>query len=94
LRDEATGKVKHADGAVPHQQEKEMVEQFARQHQLDFPVVIEEGRSITNKYLVDVIPQIVLIDRRGKVRMVRVGNSADDERDILAMISTLLAEAP
>jgi hypothetical protein len=36
----------------------------------------------------------VLIDRRGKVRMVRVGNSADDERDILAMISTLLAEAP
>jgi peroxiredoxin len=71
-----------------------MVEQFARQHQLDFPVVIEEGRSITNKYLVDVIPQIVLIDRRGKVRMVRVGNSADDERDILAMISTLLAEAP
>ena len=94
LRDEATGKVKRADGAVPHKQEKEMVEQFARQHQLDFPVVIEEGRSITNKYLVEVIPQIVLIDRRGKVRMVRVGNSADDERDILAMISTLLPESP
>jgi thiol-disulfide isomerase/thioredoxin len=94
LWDDTTGSVKHAGAAVPHEQEKKMVEKFVKQHQLTFPVVIEQGRVISQKYRVNTIPQVVLIDRRGKVRMIRVGNTADIHRDISAMISTLLAEAP
>ncbi len=78
--------------AVPAEREQKTLEKFAEHHQLRFPVLIEKDHKLSTEYRVTEIPQVVLIDRRGKIRLIHVGNQ--DRAEIRAMISTLISETP
>ena len=53
----------------------------------------KEWEKMTSKYSVEGIPQVVLIDRQGKVRMVSVGGEDKEKtRAIRRMIQKLLDE--
>ena len=90
--DEAASRPVEAQGGVPPAQEVQMLEKFVLQHKLPFPIAVEKGR-ISAAYRVDGIPLTVLIDRRGKVRLVHSG-AGPTTRQVDEMISKLLAEDP
>ena len=69
-----------------------MLAEFARQHQLPYPLAVEEGYTLTERFKVEALPQLFLIDRRGKIRSVQVGNRPDAMRELRSMILTLLSE--
>jgi thiol-disulfide isomerase/thioredoxin len=92
LWDERARGARRSDEAVPAEREQKMLEKFAERHQIRFPVLIDKDHNFSSKYRVTEIPQVVLIDRRGKIRLIRVGNQ--DPGEIRAMISTLISETP
>jgi thiol-disulfide isomerase/thioredoxin len=67
---------------------------FAKHHELShrFMVMPKESQFSKN-YGVSGIPQAVLIDRAGKVRMIRVGSGEANAHDLEGMIETLLEGA-
>ena len=50
-----------------------------------------EGATLSERYGVSGIPQMVLIDREGKVRMIRVGSGEANAHDLETLIEELLA---
>ena len=54
--------------------------------------VIDNEADFDRSYLVAGIPQAVLIDRQGKVRLIRVGSGKKNARDLEQMIERLLSE--
>lgn len=94
--DEADAKEKEKDDSVvTPEEEREMLAKFAKKHSLEHPFAIEkEARTIARHYAVSGIPQAVLIDRKGKVRMIKVGSGDANAAALDAMIEKLVAEKP
>ena len=79
-------------------------EYYATHHRLPFKVAIEPRPAFTEtgppptrddneaKYFVGGIPQMVLIDKQGKVRMVMIGWDPANETRMTALIEKLLSE--
>ncbi len=93
--DKNAGNVKRLDEAMMPAQEQEMLKDFIAHHKLthEILVVSKDGWQQASKdYRVTGIPQAVLIDRMGNVRMVRVGSGEANARALEAEIRKLLAE--
>jgi peroxiredoxin len=92
--DKETGKIKdlpRSDKAT----EQAMLRDFARYHKLDYPLLAlprAEALRAFNDYLVNGVPELVLIDRRGIVRLVRTGESAERLAAVEKEIQKVLAE--
>ncbi len=75
--------------------DRTLLRDFAAYHKLDYPLLAltkEEALKAYDAYAVNGIPQTVLIDRKGVVRTVRVG---EDERTLAALegeLKKVLAE--
>ncbi|MEW6302684.1 MAG: redoxin family protein [Verrucomicrobiota bacterium] len=83
---------KRIDGLTPQKEEAAMVE-FAKHHQLKHRFgVAPKDNTLYKDYGVTGIPQAVLIDRQGKVRMIRVGSGEQNAKDLEALLKSLLAE--
>ncbi len=82
--------VREAD--VTPQQEREALVQFAKFHHLMHPFAVMEKPDFARHYLVSGIPQAVLIDRRGLVRLIRVGSGQANARQIEQAIEKCLSE--
>jgi hypothetical protein len=65
---------------------------FAEQNKLAHPFAINEDRSLSKFYAVTGIPHVVLIDRAGKVRMVKVGAGPATAKAISEELKKLIAE--
>jgi thiol-disulfide isomerase/thioredoxin len=78
---------------VPPDEEQEMLQQFAELHGLThrFAVQSKEGQ-LDDFYGAMAIPQAVVIDRQGKIRLVKVGSGEENAKAIQEMIEKLLAE--
>lgn len=78
---------------VSREEELEMLEQFRQHHQLDYGFLVG-GPDNTNSqaYGVTGIPQAVLVDKQGRVRMIRVGSGEANAKALEEMIEQLLAE--
>jgi thiol-disulfide isomerase/thioredoxin len=78
---------------VSNEEELEMLEMFRQHHQLDYGFLVG-GPDNTNSqaYGVTGIPQAVLVDKQGKVRMIRVGSGDANAKALEEMIEQLLAE--
>jgi peroxiredoxin len=64
---------------------------FARQHNLSFPVLLDEETKVTSIYNPKrTAPMSVLIDRKGQIARVRSGYSAGDEKLIADDVASLL----
>jgi hypothetical protein len=55
-------------------------------------LALDDDARMSNRFGVEGIPQIVLIDRKGIVRLVRVGTSEANSKAIAEKIETLLGE--
>jgi len=73
--------------------ERQAQEKFAAHHQLKHPfAIIAKESDFQEQYGVTGIPQAVLIDRKGVVRMIRVGSGEKNAKDLEGLIETLLKE--
>jgi thiol-disulfide isomerase/thioredoxin len=92
--DSATGMLTRIDAATPATDEA-MIKAFAAYHKLDYPLcILHKDKAATTfaKYLVDGLPQLVLIDRQGVVRFACAGGNNIRNPDVEAEIKKLLAE--
>jgi thiol-disulfide isomerase/thioredoxin len=84
-----TGKPEQEVG-ISRADERAAAEAFARHHELNYRLMFTPDRSLQESYHVDAIPQVVLIDREGKIRLIRVGGGEATAREIEKMMIKLL----
>jgi thiol-disulfide isomerase/thioredoxin len=90
--DEESGRAVPKPGTTP-EEERAMLEKFAESYNLTHRFAIQDGDAMTEFYQVSGIPQVVLIDQEGKVRMVRVGSGEQNAKDIGGLIAELLGDS-
>jgi thiol-disulfide isomerase/thioredoxin len=89
--DEAGYASKPAEGEVSTEQEQEMLKKFAAYYHLKHRFGIqEEGDSLDDYYGVSGIPHVVVLDKEGKIRMIRVGSGKQNAEDIDKLLAELL----
>jgi len=81
---------RRAEGENTETEEHAMLEQFAKHHKLKHVFAIQKDRAISDFYGVSGIPQVVLIDRQGKVHLIRVGSGEQNAQDVEAMLKKLI----
>lgn len=86
------GKLGKAAEKLNKQQEHDMLKSFVKHFELPYRIEVVE-RGDFSKYNIEAIPSAVLIDRKGKVRMVKIGASKDDA-PLRKKIEQLLEEKP
>ncbi len=75
-----------------HEKEQEMLGKFAEQHQLHHVFAVQKNHDFAEYYAVSGIPEVVLIDRAGKIRLVKVGASPDNTKAISETLKELINE--
>lgn len=89
--DAAANRGTRTEGLSPEDEQAALVK-FAEHHQLKHRLAyMPEGATLSQSYGVSGIPQMVLIDREGKVRMIRVGSGEANAHDLETLIKELLA---
>ncbi|QDT09949.1 TlpA family protein disulfide reductase [Planctomycetes bacterium K23_9] len=80
------------DKASP-EDEREMLVSFLKHHELQHPTIITPKNSkMQSEFGVTGIPHVVLIDRDGKVQMVKVGAGAKTASEIHAKLAKLIEQ--
>jgi thiol-disulfide isomerase/thioredoxin len=76
------------------EQEWKSLQEFKRRHQLRYPIAVAARDDLTNDDHFGVIslPTVILIDRRGTVRLIKRGSG--DYRKLDQLVSKLIAESP
>lgn len=70
-----------------------MLDKFLAHHELAHPTIVTPKESAMYKaYGVSGIPHVVVIDRKGVIRLIRVGSGDANNKAIHAMVETLLKE--
>lgn len=72
--------------------ERAAMERFAKFHELEHTFGVSEDGAIHKQYLVSGIPQAVLIDRNGIIRMIRVGSGEANAKALGDLLEELIAE--
>ena len=92
--DDKTGRATRAAGGakITPEEEQTMLVKFAEKHDLHHRFAIQKGRSLSEYYGVTGIPHVVMIDRTGTVRLIRVGSGEANAQDISQMLEKLIAE--
>ncbi|MBC7911092.1 MAG: TlpA family protein disulfide reductase [Pyrinomonadaceae bacterium] len=68
------------------------LKQFKKRHRLPYGFVIAENRDNDRRYDISSYPSAFLIDRKGVVRFITIGNTAIEGNEMEAMIEKLLQE--
>jgi thiol-disulfide isomerase/thioredoxin len=93
--DPKAGQLTRVKEKLSQKDEQKMLKDFAGHHKLKH-LLIAAPRAELNKvytdYKVTGIPEAVLIDRKGKVRMVKVGSGEANAKALADMIKKLIAE--
>jgi predicted transcriptional regulator len=76
---------------VAPEKEREMLVKFAEHHNLHHRFALQKDTVLSEYYAVSGIPHVVVIDREGKVRLIRVGSGDQNAQDIQNMLEKLLA---
>lgn len=82
--------VKEKDKKVSREDEQKMLADFVKHYKL--PYRIQTTADAFAKYKVNAIPTALLIDKKGTVRLVKVGSSPAGMKELEAKIKELLAE--
>jgi thiol-disulfide isomerase/thioredoxin len=93
--DKQEGLLKRGGVNLSRKQEQEMLEDFAEYCNLKYRLALLSGadwEQAGDKYKRGGIPHVVLIDRKGKVRLVKVGNTEENTEAIEKAIEELVAE--
>ena len=93
--DKEAGKPKRLEDKMTKDQEHDMLKDFAAHHKLDHRLMTlgkDEIKKVYTDYKVRGIPEAVLIDRKGNIRMVKVGSGDKNAKALEEMIKELIAE--
>ncbi len=88
----STEEVTDENKQAMHEKEQQMLVKFAEKHELHHVFAVQEGREFAEYYAVSGIPEVVLIDRAGKVRLVKVGSGPENAKAIGDMLQQLIEE--
>ena len=84
-----------ADKKLSREDEQNMLKDFAAQFKLDYRVMTvskDDQKKVYEDYMVEGIPEMVLIDRKGKVSMVKLGSTEENTKALHEKIEELLKE--
>lgn len=90
--DETTKRAVRSSRKVTASEEEQMLSHFARHHELPYRFAVQSDHQLFDTFGAHAIPFVVLIDRLGKVRLVRIGSKGDATRDIEPVLAKLIAE--
>jgi thiol-disulfide isomerase/thioredoxin len=95
--DKEKGELTPLDGdkKLSRSEEQNMLKDFAAHYKLDYLVMTvprDERKKVFSDYKAEGIPQLVLIDRKGVVRMVKAGNSPENVKALTEKIAELVKE--
>ncbi len=90
--DEKAKRATRSKDKVDHETEQDMLVQFAKQHKLTHTFGLQTERNLAEHYGVTGIPEVVVIDRKGKVRLIRVGSGEANAHAVQEMIEKLIEE--
>ncbi len=76
---------------VAPEKEREMLAKFAERHKLHHRFAIQKDDALSDYYGVSGMPHVVLIDRSGKIRLIRVGRGEKRTQEIQEMLEKLIA---
>lgn len=91
--DDDSKSVTRREGDVSLQEEAEGLLQFGKEHRLPFSLVLQNETGLTSAFHVQSLPQLVLIDRNGTIRLVQVGHDKNGIRQMEDLIVKLIEEA-
>jgi len=77
---------------VAPEKEREMLAEFAERHQLRYRFAIQKGDTLADYYVLHRIPHVVLIDRQGKIRLIRTGGDPRNVIEIQQMLEQLITD--
>jgi thiol-disulfide isomerase/thioredoxin len=92
--DETTATPSHSDSPIPPERERAMLDRFFKQHQLPIRLAVEKEGALSKDYEVSALPQTVLVDRSGKIRLIRLGSTPEGTQAIHDMIAKLVVGSP
>src|SRR5262249_13962183 len=72
--------------------EQEALRGFLKHHEIKHAIAVTSDNQFASQYQVSGIPQAVIIDRAGNIRMVRVGSGQQNADDLEKCIRECLAE--
>lgn len=87
------GKLKKLDSPLDSAKEEAMLEKFVKHHKLKHRIIAlqrEDHQDLVRFYQVHGIPQLVLIDRDGVIRLIKVGANEASVKAIEAELKRLL----
>jgi thiol-disulfide isomerase/thioredoxin len=90
--DKEKGRLVSAESLTKDEEQK-LLKDFADHHKLSYllqPLSKDEWATVTKEYKIEGIPQLVVIDRKGIVRMVKVGSGDENAKAVEKMIKELL----
>ena len=93
--DKEAGKITRVENKLSKVEEQAMLKDFAAHHKLDYRLATIPGDQkddVYSKYKIRGIPTAVLVDRKGNLRLVKVGASEENGKEIEDTIKKLLAE--
>jgi thiol-disulfide isomerase/thioredoxin len=91
--DEATSNASRSKDPVSLEDEMAMLEKFIAKHELTHRTMLTpENSKMQSEYLVTGIPHVALLDKKGMVRLVKIGSGSKNAEEIEAMVKTLLEE--
>lgn len=79
-------------GVKPDAEFALMRDRFVPEFKLPWPVAFERNKAATKAYGVSVIPQLVVIDRAGRVRRIVVGYTPQEFANTRTFVERLLGE--
>ena len=92
--DKRTGRVVAPNAPLTAEQERDAVREFAARHKLGYRLLMlpgEDGRKAFADYGAGRLPLTVVIDRDGKVRLVKVGTGKGNTEAVDRVLRDLLA---
>ena len=88
-----TSKAQRSEAKVSVENELAMLEKFRESYELKHGFVVTSNEdAFSDHFAVTGIPQAVLVDKKGVVRLIRVGSGEKNAEDLHNMIKELLAE--
>jgi thiol-disulfide isomerase/thioredoxin len=90
--DERTQSPRKTSGEVPQQTEREMLQKFAELHELKHSLGMPADAELFDFYGVTAVPQVVIIDQDGIIRLIRAGGQSENVPEIAAMLDKLLGD--
>jgi len=81
-----------AEQGISKEKEFEKMHGFVKDFAISWPVVFDPQQLTQSSYHVGSIPHVVVIDRKGMIRKVAIGNTPENEAEIASLVKQLVSE--